>query len=325
MKSSCLAVATAVLALAGSARAADDTPPAPAAPAAPAAATKHENKITPEAKAAFEKMEKIGNNPVAHGLKDASGTIGMDMMGMAMSMKFTFKAPADVKVEADPNADGPMKMMGGQMARGMARMLKSMLGIFRPADEDEFDASLASKDGKDILTITTYTNNVEQGKSEFTLDSNGLIASGTSTTTMEMNGEKHDVTSETTFTYVKAGDVYRLDKMETAMTGGGGRRGGMGGGMGGGKITISLTYTEVEKFALATSWKTEMQGMQMVYESKISDLVVNGKKVEVQATEPVKKDKPKLGKGKGKGKGEKDEDGEDDGEDDEGGEKGGKK
>jgi len=64
--------------------------------------------------------------------------------------------------------------------------------------------------------------------------------------------------------------------------------------MGGGKVTISLTYSEVEKFAIATSWKTEIGGGQMSIETKMSDLTVNGKKVEIAAPAATdKKDAPK--------------------------------
>ena len=60
--------------LAAAARA--DDPPTPAKPAAPAEAPKkHENKVSPEAKAAFEKMTKAANGAVQKGMKEATGTL----------------------------------------------------------------------------------------------------------------------------------------------------------------------------------------------------------------------------------------------------------
>jgi hypothetical protein len=326
-----LAVAAALLTAAASAHAGDDPKPpapapgAPAAPAAPGTAAKHENKITPEAKAAFEKMGKIANNPVAKGLKDASGTIGAAMGAMTLSMKFTFKAPDTVKVEPDESAEGPMKMAGRQMAGGMERSLKAMLGIFHPAEGEEYDASVASADGKDVLTIVSYAADAEKARTAFTLDANGLPASSVSTSQVEFRGEKHEMKSETTFTWTKVGDVYRLDKLHTTRgappAAGGAPSGGEGGRRGGGMgadVTISFTYADVEGFSIATSWKTEMPG-GMTSESQLSDLTVNGKKIETKTAEPPKKDAPKAGKGKG-GKNEDDDD-----DDDEGGEKHGKK
>lgn len=321
MRKSSIVVSFVVASLAVAARA-EDEKPVPAAPAAPA---KHENKISPEAKAAFEKMEKIANCPVRQGVNEAAGTITAEMMGMPVTMKFTFKAPAAVKVEPDENMQGQMEMAGRQMARGAERTLKVMFGVFRPADDEEFDAEMTKKDGKDVLVITNYKDGAEQGKSELTLDANGLIASGVGTT--KVGPEKREAKSEAVYSWAKSGDTYRLEKLEmtSARPGGGGPgsgRGGQGGGMGGGqggKIAITLTYTPFEKTAIATSWKTELGGMSMVYESRISELTVNGKKVEI--AKPAEAKKPETGPK------EKDEDGEeDDGDDeDEGGGKGGMK
>lgn len=317
MKKSTVVASLVVAALSGAARADDPKPAAPPAPAAPAAA-KHENKITPEAKAAFERMEKIANCPVRQGVVDAAGTITAEMMGMPTTMKFTFKAPATVHVEPDANMQGQMEMAGKQMARGAERTLKVMFGVFRPSDDEEFDAEMTKKDGKDVLVITSFKDGAEQGRNEMTLDANGLIASGVAT--MHVGPEKRESKTEATYTWTKSGDTYRLEKMEMTSArpgpgsgGGGGAGRGMGGAGGGGmggKISISLAYTPVEKTAIATSWKTELGGMGMTYESRISDLTVNGKKVEIAKPEEAKK--PEDGK-KPEG-GKKDEEHEEHGE-----------
>ena len=306
-----VAFAAAALLVVHHAARADDPPapkpPAPAAPGEPAkpavptapgtnpAAKRHENKISPEAKAAFEKMEKVSNCPVRQGLKEAAGTVEMEMMGMPMSMKFTFEAPEKVRVETDPDAQGPMAMAGKQMSRGLERTLRPMLGINRPADEDEFDAEFVKQDGRELLQITTYKQDVEQARTRLTLDANGLIASGTTTSqTQSPAQDKREVKAEFTFTWAKVGERYRLEKIETSETGGrgpggGGQGGGggrgMGGGMGGGKVTISYTYTEVGDFAIATSWKVSMGDGVMVIDQRVTELTVNGRKVEIKKPE----------------------------------------
>lgn len=72
--------------------------------------------------------------------------------------------------------------------------------------------------------------------------------------------------------------------------------------MGGGKTTISYTYTELDKFALATSWTISMGGGPMQFEQRITDLTVNGKKVEIKKPEvpaPAAPPAPKDGGDKG--------------------------
>jgi len=129
--------------------------------------------------------------------------------------------------------------------------------------------------------------------------------------------------TEQTFTWAKSGDVYRLEKIDTSGGGGmgGGRGGRGGGGMGGGKVTISLTYSEVEKFAIATSWKTEIGGGQMSIETKMSDLTVNARRSRSPRPRRRTRGRPE---GRQAGEKGKDDDGEDD-DDEKGGEKGGKK
>jgi len=149
------AVASALLA-AGAARADDTKPaPAPAVPGAPGAAAhpataKHENKVSAAAKAAFEKMGKLANNPVAQGLKDAGGTLTMVIPNMPPEMtppgiKFTFKAPCGRALRGGRLRAGPDGGHGGQVGEGMEPMIRFMLGIFRPSDEGEYDADVTTK------------------------------------------------------------------------------------------------------------------------------------------------------------------------------------
>jgi len=71
-------------------------------------------------------MGKLANNPVAQGLKDAGGTLTMVIPNMPPEMtppgiKFTFKAPADVRCEADASAQGPMAAWRPGRRRGWSR------------------------------------------------------------------------------------------------------------------------------------------------------------------------------------------------------------
>jgi hypothetical protein len=275
-------------------------PPAPAAPTAPApadAAPKHTaNKVSDAAKAALDKIAALTNTPVAKGMKEAAGTIDFEMMGQPLSMSFTFKAPSEIHVE--PSEEMKAMPFAKAMTGGAARTLRSGFGVIH---NDEYDADVAKKDGADVLTIVNYKDGVEEYTSELTLDANGLPAK------LETSMKGQTGKSEGQMTWSKAGDAWRLDKLETTLGarpgGGGGRQGGGmggGGGAGGGKIVISLNYTDAGKFAIVTSWSTEVQAMGMVYDSRITDLVVDGKKIDTAAkpsepakpTEPVKPAEP---------------------------------
>ena len=298
-----------VLALAAVVRADDPPkPPAPAEPTAPApaapAAGKHENKVADAAKAAFDKIEKTANCPVALGLKAASGKITTGgMAGQTVAMKFTFAAPSAVHVELEPDAEDQMATFGKHMTGPTELTLRRAMGLIRPAEGGEFDADVTKKDGKEVLVVTTFKDGAEQDRAEYGLDANGLPATLASRTQIDMRGQKVEVKGDTVFTWTKAGDHFRLEKAETT------RSGGRGAGQ---KQTVSFSYVEVGKFAFPASWKSQMTGM--TFESRFEDLVIDGAKVEIKLPE-VTKLKPK--------KSEESDDGDD--EDDEEDEKGGKK
>ncbi len=266
-------LAAAVAAVLAAAARADDPPPkTPPAPAQGGAAAtglpRHENKVSPEAKAAFEKMAKAMYSPVAKGLKELSGTL-LVPAGPAgdIALKVSFKAPDSLHVEAD--AQSPMGAIASQACESLLRL---SLGMPRPSDEAEYDAEVATKDGKQVLTITRYRNGAESGRTEMTLGDDGLVAETTTRAEVQTPGSRRTVSRSSVFTWGKVGDLSRLEKLEE-------KRGAMQD-----RVVQTLHYTDVDGISLLTSWKTEFEGMAMpAREVRYSELTVNGKKVDLQA------------------------------------------
>jgi hypothetical protein len=310
MKKLTFLAAAAALAFAAGARA-DDPPAPPVKPAKPEpapASAKHENKVSDEAKAAYEKMEKAANCAATKGMKEATGTVSMQLPGAATptTEKFTFKSPGEVKIEAPQGGEGGGG--GGGRGRGMGRggpgggqlaqsVLRYALGAFRPAGDAEYDASVATKDGKSVLTVTMFKDNAETMHTDYALDANGLPAAATTSRSFkDRQGAQHESKTDVAFTWTKSGDVWRLDKIESSTK------------MGENTVTTSteISYVDAGGLAFPSGWKSQTMGGAI--ESHVADLVVDGKKIEIAAPAKAEGAEPK------KEKKEKDDD---DGDDDE--------
>jgi hypothetical protein len=295
MKNLTLLAAAAALAFATGARA-DDPPAPPVKPAKPdpaPAAAKHENKISDEAKALFEKLSKTVNGPLQKGVKEVDGTITTETPRGATAMKFTVKSPGVVTVEPVAGEGGGKGqgggkgggMRGGRGAGGVDNVIAYAFGIFRPAEDAEFDAEIVKKDGKDVLSLTKFRNGEQTEHRDITVDANGLVVSAAVAGTMPRpDGQKVEFKNEAAYTWTKNGDSYRLDKVETK-----GER----------NTTLEFTYADAGGVSLPASWKMTIAGKDgaagAAIETKVGDLVVDGKKVEApkkaEGGEPKKGDK----------------------------------
>jgi hypothetical protein len=288
------------LAFAHTARADDAKPPAPADPGATSAPTRHVNKVTDAAKAAFEKIAKAAGNPFGRGMKAATGVLTATTKGAATSMRFTLETPASIRVEADPKAKGDA---AAATARSAETVLRMACGVFEPAENAEFDADVVKVDGRDVLQITSFDNQTETSRTLIAVDGNGLVMSSS----LHQSVQKRDVKTDSAFAWSKSGDAWKLDRVTT--------------GAGAARTTTRIVYAEEAGRVLPVAWRSETAAGAI--EVRMTELVVDGTKADVSkvsaptgATESGKPDTPKKkhhGK-KGK-KGEDDEDGED-GEDD---------
>ena len=305
MKRVPLFLTLAAVALLQPARADDAKPPAPADPGRTSAATKHVNKVTDAAKAAFDKIAKAAGSPFGKGMKGATGVLAATTKGAAMSMKFTLETTSGVRVEADPKAKADV---AAATARSAEAVLRMACGVFQPAEGCEFDADVVKVDGRDVLQITSFENQVETSRTLIAVDANGLVMSSS----LHQSAQKRDVKTDSAFAWSKSGDAWKLDRVTT--------------GAGAARNTTRIVYAEETGRLLPVAWRSESAAGAL--EFRMTELTVDGTKADVsKVTAPTgsadsgKPDTPKKkhpGK-KGK-KGEGDEDGEgdegDEGDDD---------
>jgi len=329
-------IVAAVLCIAPVAGAQDAPKEAPKEEPAP----RHVNRISAAAQAAFDKFAALAYSPLKLGLKDLSGAVKMEMeagpagegmksragaMGkMDLVFAVVFKAPSDLKVElvdapGKEEADKAGKGMGARMMKGMGegmgvavkRILHSTLEGYVPASDTEFDADVRVDNGVSTILITTYLKGVEVSREEMTLDVNGLpsvmITTPKAGAAAPAPGPgpggrgramgTADGKSTVKFAYAKEGDLFRLEKMTMDGTGG--------------VMEAKLDYADAGNFKVVRSWEVAPASGPFKFGFKFSEMIVNGKVVNLPAeapateTKPEGKDAPKPGEGMGGDKGGK--------------------
>jgi hypothetical protein len=274
-----LVVLSTVLPLLAGAALAQDPPKAPAPPVA----AKHENKISPEAKAAFEKMAKAVNGPLQKGVKEATGTVVVEGPQGAMTFKFTVKDGAVSVESAAPAGGGPGGGGGGGGRGGMgggARMWSRQiegymgyaLGVFNPSDDVEHDATVETKDGKEVVAVVHFRGGEPTERRELSTNADGLVASAVITRSGIKGGggdpmKRAEQVNNATYSWTKSGDAWRLDKVEIKSSGA--------------TTTVALVHLDVAGSAFPASWTMTMSAGASV-KSKVTELTVDGKKVEIK-------------------------------------------
>jgi hypothetical protein len=241
---------------------AEDPPPAKA---------KHENKVTPEARAAMEKYARLVYRPTDHGLVSLSGAIVQAGAGDAKPRPFSFEKAGHVDVAIAPGADsssGRAKM--GQVMLGAP--LEATLAGISLTDGDEYDAEFVDRDGIRTLLVTRYRDGVERSPSSFTFDANGLVAA------TEL-GAGPGPPGRMRCTWEEAGERYRLAGLDIDAP--------LGGGAGSMHLRYRMTYATLGGVDLVTSYEFEASGTDGKQEMAkrctfaLVDVLVNGTKVDV--------------------------------------------
>jgi hypothetical protein len=255
-------------------------PAAPAAPTAPEAPAKHENKVSDAAKAVWAGMEKVAYNPVNAGLKEMQGKMrlnlevpGMDessgMPPMTADFAITFKAPADVTVEA--SSESPMlQMQLDGMKQQVKQLLTMSLGQVR-THEGEYDADVEEKDGKKFLVVKMYEKNEPRGEMKMEMDARGLPSKGTIKATDPMTGMEGSM--DMSYTYAAEGDRFILEKLLVTNP--------MG------NTSMNFKYTDAGGMKLMTEIRGSIEAMGIGMVFKYVELTANGKKVELPAEKPA--------------------------------------
>jgi hypothetical protein len=274
--------------------AAQDAPKPADPPAKEEAPARHVNKVTDAAKAALDKLASLLYSPLKGGLKDLSGAVKMEVeaaggeragaMGkLDLTFAVSFKAPADLKVEwkdapvageGDEGKGAEMRIsltrrIAESMNLAVTRLLRSTVMGFVPAGDSEFDADLRVENGVSTLVITTYLKGAEVSREEITLDANGIPTLAVSTAKDGARPRGADGKSTVKFSYAKEGDLFRLEKMTMD-----GPRGPM---------EANLAYADAGNFKVVKSWEMAPAGGAMKFAFRFSEMIANGKPVDLGA------------------------------------------
>jgi hypothetical protein len=278
--------------------AAPTTPTTPTTPpTAPAKPARHENKISPEAKALFAKFKKLAYSAVDHGLKDLSGTVRMEMQAagaesggmagmqpMGLEWSLTFKLPREIELK-NKGEGSPIipPQHQAQMRDAVKAVISRMFGFFVPGDDEEFDAEVVSTDGKTTLVVTVYKGETKLSVTETAVSELGLPGSFVATVTAAAGaGAMANMRSEGKFLFEKEGEKFRFSGMDVTSPN---------------PVEMRVVWGEVGGFKLATKWAmkvdTPMGKMTLAY--AFADLTINGKAVDLPKPAPTGTATPKDG------------------------------
>lgn len=141
---------------------------------APPAKAKHENVVTPEAKAAMEKFRKLVHRPGEHGVSSMNGEIVAAGFPSRVRSKFEFVSPGSITATVPHGVDDEMKRLAliGNVIDYPLTTAANASNVFA---NGEFDADVVDKDGRQILRVTAFRDDRQVERSEFDLDANGLV------------------------------------------------------------------------------------------------------------------------------------------------------
>jgi hypothetical protein len=218
---------------------------------------KHENVVSPEAKAAIEKYMKTTYRPAEHGLKSAAGVVASNLADAQARIDFKFEPPGAVA------ASTPADMRPSHALLFVKMPLRMAWEGFALPGAAEYDADVVVKDGRHVLVLTTFRLGKKVATSEYAFDDEGLLVSA-----------RQDGESELRFAWGGAGDRRRIERvtMESPTP------------KGTGLYTCSLVYADVGGLQAPVSYSVEgtTAGVrQYLISARVENLVVDGKKVDV--------------------------------------------
>lgn len=234
----------------------------------PAAPPKHENRISPEAKAAMEKFRSLVYRPEDHGL--VSVTFDAVPIGFESRdrLRIEYVPPADLRVTLPPVLDREMRRSGmwPWTVKGVLYLAFDVPGMF---DYAEIDADLVRRGDECVITATEYEDGKRSSSDDFVLRADGLV-----TRRVHRAEEGSASTNFTaTFTWVRHADLDCLAAFDVTLDVPNLER-----------HVFTLRYTDVAGVHLPTS-------CEMTYAAKdaapktfsffVDGLVLNGKKVDL--------------------------------------------
>jgi len=211
---------------------AQDPPPAPE----PAA---HENKVSPAAKAAAERFDRLAYRPAEHGLTSISAVLGSGTAPSRPLWRFEFTPPGRPKLSPAPGANpAPAQSQAAEIQ--LALPLRAAYEGVPLFDGKEYDADVVEREGRRVLVLTTYHDGVKGRTSEFTLNEEGLLVGATAIAPAEA------VNPVMKLAWEKVGDLRRIAAIDLTMIRGEETLS---------RFTFTLAYSDVAGVNIMTSFE----------------------------------------------------------------------
>jgi hypothetical protein len=140
----------------------------------PAAAPRHENRVSPEAKAAMEKFRSLVYRPAEHGLVSATGEIVAAGFPSRVRSTFEFTPPGRMKTAVPPVLDEEkrrLKLTGNLIDYPLSTSVDAS-DVF---DDWQCDAEVADGNGARVLRLSAFRDGKPTANSEFEFDAAGLV------------------------------------------------------------------------------------------------------------------------------------------------------
>jgi hypothetical protein len=235
--------------------------------------TRHENVVTPEAKAAIDRFNRLVYVADRHGLRSCAGVLVPVGFASDERSPFEWKPPglADLRLAGPVARELSAARLWAWAFRIPVYLALHPDGIF---DYAEFDARIAhEQDGLTTLAVTEYEQGSVLSSDEFVFDREGLL-------TKRVHGVPGGSTSQAytaTYTYAKVGDAYCLAGMQFTAAKPSAAR-----------YVCTLRYAEVAGFHLLESYDVTVlteAAVRRKFTFRVADLAVNGESVALLKSE----------------------------------------
>lgn len=253
-------IALAVLTAASSARAEDP----------PATPPLHENRISPEAKAAMEKFRSLVYRPAEHALVAAKGEIVAAGFPSRARSSFECTPPKGMKTTVPPVLDEEkrrLKLPGNLIQYPMATSVDAS-DVF---DDWQCDADVVEAAGKRVLRLSAFRDGKPTAKSEFEIDAAGLVVRHA------WRAQNEDPRGDYVerFTWSKFGDLHCPAAIEVTFE-----------GVGAPHYACAFRYTDAGGVRFVSSYDMTYfakDAAPRTFSFFVDGLVLNGTKVELPA------------------------------------------
>jgi hypothetical protein len=138
----------------------------------------HLNVVSPEAKAAIDRYERLVDRPAERELKSLTAAVDIDGDGGPLSGRMEFTPPGGVVVSPEPRTKPTKSQESAGSYYVTVPFTLAFRGVLMP-DASEFDAELVRRGGTTTLLVSKYHDGEKIHATEFGFDADGMPVSET--------------------------------------------------------------------------------------------------------------------------------------------------